>query len=62
MTPLIIIRPQPGCDATLTVARDLRLNAYGFPLFEVTPVAWEGPDPADVDALLIGSANAVRRQ
>lgn len=57
---LIIIRPQPGCDATLTVARDLRLDAYGFPLFEVAPVAWEAPDPAGVDALLIGSANAVR--
>lgn len=60
MIPLIIIRPQPGCDATLTVARDLRLDAHGFPLFEVTPVAWEAPDPATVDALLIGSANAVR--
>jgi uroporphyrinogen-III synthase len=60
MMPLIIIRPEPGCDATLTVARDLRLDAYGFPLFEVTPVAWEAPDPAGIDALLVGSANAVR--
>ena len=60
MMRLIVIRPQPGCDATLTVARDLRLDAYGFPLFEVAPVAWEAPDPAEVDALLIGSANAVR--
>jgi uroporphyrinogen-III synthase len=60
MTRLIIIRPQPGCDATLTVARDLRLDAYGFPLFEVAPVAWDAPDPVGVDALLIGSANAVR--
>lgn len=60
MIPLVIIRPQPGCDATLTVARDLRLDAYGFPLFNVAPVAWEAPDPEGVDALLIGSANAVR--
>lgn len=61
MKPLIIIRPQPGCDATLTVARDVRLDAYGFPLFEVTPVVWEAPDPALINALLIGSANAVRQ-
>lgn len=60
MTRLVIIRPQPGCEATLTVARDLRLDAYGYPLFEMAPVAWEAPDPASVDALLIGSANAVR--
>ena len=60
MMRLVIIRPQPGCDATLTVARDLRLDAYGFPLFEVAPTAWEALDPASVDALLIGSANAVR--
>jgi uroporphyrinogen-III synthase len=60
VTPLVIIRPQPGCDATLTVARDLRLDAHGFPLFEIAPVAWEAPDPSSIDALLIGSANAVR--
>jgi uroporphyrinogen-III synthase len=60
MIPLLIIRPEPGCDATLTVARDLRLDAHGFPLFEVSSVPWEAPAPAGIDALLIGSANAVR--
>ena len=60
MTPLVIIRPQPGCDATLAAAKDMGLAARGFPLFTVSPVAWTPPDPETIDALLIGSANAVR--
>src|SRR5690606_2854532 len=36
------------------------LDAHGFPLFHVTSVAWNAPDPLDMDAVLIGSANAVR--
>lgn len=60
MIPLIVIRPQPGADATATAARELGLDPRVFPLFEVVPVAWESPDPADIDGLLIGSANAVR--
>lgn len=60
MTPLVIIRPQPGCDATLAAAKHLRLDARAFPLFAVSPVAWSPPEPDTVDALLIGSANAVR--
>jgi uroporphyrinogen-III synthase len=60
VTPLIVIRPQPGCDATVSTAREQGLPAIGFPLFEVVPAAWDAPDPADVDALLIGSANALR--
>jgi len=60
MIPVIVIRPQPGCDASLDEARKLGLDAHGFPLFEVKPIAWEPPDPARIDALLIGSANALR--
>lgn len=60
MTPLVIIRPQPGCDASLAAAKDLGLDARGFPLFTVAPVAWSAPEPETVDALLIGSANALR--
>jgi uroporphyrinogen-III synthase len=30
------------------------------PLFEIEPVAWEAPDPAGFDGLLLTSANAVR--
>jgi uroporphyrinogen-III synthase len=60
VTPLITIRPQPGCDATVAAAREQGLPAIGFPLFEVVSMAWDAPDPAEVDALLIGSANALR--
>jgi uroporphyrinogen-III synthase len=60
MTPLIVIRPQPGADATVTAARDLGLAPRAFPLFDIVPTAWEAPDPAGIDGLLIGSANAVR--
>jgi uroporphyrinogen-III synthase len=60
MIPLIVIRPQPGADATAAAARDLGLKPAVFPLFEILPVAWEAPDPAEIDALLIGSANAIR--
>lgn len=60
MKPVIIIRPQPGCDASLAEALSLGLDAHGFPLFEVRPLPWEAPNPEEVDALLLGSANAVR--
>jgi uroporphyrinogen-III synthase len=60
MIPLIVIRPQPGAGRTLADACARGLDARAFPLFTVTPRAWEAPDPAEIDALLVGSANAVR--
>jgi uroporphyrinogen-III synthase len=60
MTSLVVIRPQPGCDATVAAARAIGLDAHGFPLFAIQAVDWDAPDPASIDALLIGSANALR--
>lgn len=60
MIPLVVIRPQPGADATAAAASALGLEPQIFPLFEIAPVAWDPPDPAWVDALLVGSANAMR--
>jgi uroporphyrinogen-III synthase len=60
MKPLIVIRPQPGCAATVKAARDLELEAEGFPLFEVRAVDWDPPVPDSFDALVLGSANALR--
>ncbi len=60
MTQIIAIRPEPGLSATLEAGRKLGLDIHGMPLFEIRPVVWDAPDPASVDALLIGSANAVR--
>ncbi len=60
MIPLIVIRPQPGCEATVAAARLSGLDAHAFPLFTILPLEWKVPDPASFDALLIGSANALR--
>jgi uroporphyrinogen-III synthase len=57
---IFVIRPEPGLQATLQGARDMGLAAVGMPLFEVLPLRWQAPDPADFDALLLGSANALR--
>jgi len=60
MNPIIVIRPEPGCSATLEGLRAAGHEAHGFPLQEAGPVAWTPPDPADFDAILSGSANAFR--
>jgi uroporphyrinogen-III synthase len=36
------------------------LDAIGLPLFIVHPLPWVAPDPAQFDALLLTSANAIR--
>lgn len=58
--PVILLRPEPGNGASLTMARHLGLEAHGFALFHVEPVAWQAPAPDAIDALLIGSANVPR--
>lgn len=60
MKPLVVIRPQPGCDATVEAAKAQGLDARGFPLFAVRPVAWDAPPSRTFDAILLGSANAPR--
>ena len=60
MVPLVVIRPEPGCSATVAAARAARMEAHGFALFEVRPVSWEAPPLQGYDAILVGSANALR--
>lgn len=57
---ILAVRPQPGLAATIAAGQELGLAMTGYPLFEICPVAWECPDPASIDALIIGSANAIR--
>ena len=57
---LLIIRPQPGNDASAKRARDAGFDVIQFPFFEVRGSAWQAPDPSGYDALLITSANAIR--
>jgi uroporphyrinogen-III synthase len=55
---LLALRPEPGLSATLAKARALGLSIDGLALSEIRPLAWDCPDPATIDGLLIGSANA----
>ena len=57
---LLVIRPEPGASASAERAREAGLDPILLPFFEVQAVAWDLPDPADYDALLLTSANAVR--
>jgi len=58
--PILVIRPEPGASHTLDAARALGLAAHSFPLFAAMPRAWDAPAPDSFDALLLGSANALR--
>jgi len=58
--PLAVLRPEPGNTATADRVEALGLQAIRLPLFAVRALSWTPPDPADHDALLLTSANAVR--
>lgn len=60
MNSVLILRPQPGADATAARARALGLDARLVPLFAPEPIAWTPPEPQDFDALLLTSAHAAR--
>ncbi len=60
--PMVIIRPEPGCSASLELARGMPgVVAHGFPLFEVSARSWEAVAPDGYDALLIGSGMVFRQ-
>lgn len=61
MRRLFVLRPQPGAAQTMARAEAMRLEAVATPLFAIEPIAWDAPDPAQFDALLLTSANAVRQ-
>ena len=58
--PVIAIRPEPGCAATVAAGLALGLAMEGWSLFTIRPLAWEAPALGGVDALLLGSANVLR--
>jgi uroporphyrinogen-III synthase len=60
MRPLVILRPEPGASRTAAKAQALGLDVRLAPLFTIVPVPWTAPDPAEFDALVLTSANAVR--
>ncbi|MCJ2188987.1 uroporphyrinogen-III synthase [Novosphingobium beihaiensis] len=58
--PVLVLRPEPGAAVTVEQARAMGLDAHAFPLFAVRPLPWQPVPREDVDALLLGSANALR--
>lgn len=61
MSPAVIaIRPEPGCASTVARGPQRGLAIEAWPLFEVNPLAWDAPPAERIEALLLGSANAVR--
>jgi uroporphyrinogen-III synthase len=56
--PVLVLRPQPGADATAARAADRGLRAIVAPLFRIAPRDWTLPE-APFEALLLTSANAV---
>ncbi len=60
MSAIFAIRAEPGLSATLAAGRAMGLAITPAPLFTIAAIDWT-PPPADrFDALLIGSANAIR--
>ncbi len=57
---LLILRPQPGADATAARAAAMGLDAAVAPLFHLRPIEWQAPEAGAVDSVLLTSANACR--
>jgi uroporphyrinogen-III synthase len=57
---LLIVRPQPGADATAALAQRMGISAVVIPLFAIQPLRWSVPDAGEYDALMFTSANAPR--
>ncbi len=58
--PVLVLRPEPGATRTGEALDKLGFRPVLYPLFAVEPVDWTPPDPADFDAILVTSANAMR--
>ena len=59
MTHIVTVRPEPGATATRALGEQTGLDIACHPLFEIRPCEWFC-SVEDVDAILLGSANAIR--
>ena len=57
--PVVAIRAEPGCSATVAAGRQHGLDILPIPLAEIRRVPWTMP-PGHFDGVLLGSANALR--
>jgi len=58
--PIAVLRPEPGNRVTASAIEAAGRKAIRLPLFEARPLAWDAPDAAAYDALILTSANAMR--
>ena len=58
--PLVVTRADPGGSATVEQARAVGLDARHVQLFAARSMAWEAPQAAGYDAILLTSAQAAR--
>lgn len=58
--PALVLRPEPGNADTAARLEAAGLTVIRLPLFEIVALPWT-PPVADYDALLLTSANAVRK-
>ena len=58
--PILAIRAQPGCAATVAAGTAAGLAIEAWPLFLIRPLTWQALPPDAIDALLLGSASAPR--
>lgn len=58
--PLLVTRADPGGAATVERARAAGFDARHVPLFAAHPLAWDVPQAAGFDALLLTSSQAAR--
>ncbi|WP_313536625.1 uroporphyrinogen-III synthase [Sphingomonas sp.] len=57
---IAVLRPEPGNRITAAAIEGRGRTAIRLPLFATRPLAWDVPDAAAHDALILTSANAVR--
>lgn len=57
---IAVLRPEPGNRVTAAAIEARGRKAIRLPLFAARPLAWQPPDPASFDALIVTSANALR--
>lgn len=58
MKPVLVVRPEPAATETKRRAERMGLAAVTAPIFSIRPLDWRAP--ADVEAVMLTSANAVR--
>ncbi len=60
MKRLLVLRPEPGNQATVHRAREIGMDPVTCPLFTVEAAEWIVPDVRGFDYILFTSANALR--